>query len=372
MNACMRAAIRFSPLATLLALMLLASLPGCRSNPQPSGARAEDATGAAVQAPAWVEALEAAAARIDDDMPGDFGLYVRRVGEKASVDRGRDRRWYLSSTIKIPVAIAVLEQVDAGQRSLDDELVLAQSDFIDGAGDMLAQKPGTRYSLATLIEKSLRDSDSTATDMLVRLVGETHLNQRVRHWVGDGFGPITSIVQVRYDAYGPLHPGMAKLSNMDLLRLRNAAAGEPRLAALAARLRVPRSELNAKDMDEVFNAYYATGRNSATLPAFGLLLEKLVRGELLSEASTQRLLDHMSRITTGTRRVQAGLPAGTVFAQKTGTQIQRACNVGVLAPERGADGAVLVAACAENFGELANAERAFQRLGTALAESGVL
>ncbi|HZF99091.1 MAG TPA: serine hydrolase [Pseudoxanthomonas sp.] len=370
----MRAAILSSPLAMLLALMLLASLPGCRSDPQSSGAKPKDAAAAAVQAPApaWVAALEAAAARIDDGMPVDFGLYVRRVGEEASVDSGRERRWYLSSTIKIPVAIAVLEQVDAGQRSLDDELVLAQSDFIDGAGDMLAQKPGTRYSLATLIEKSLRDSDSTATDMLVRLLGEAHLNQRVRHWVGDGFGPITSIVQVRYDAYGPLHPGVAKLSNMDLLRLRNAAAGEPRLAALAARLGVPRSELNAKDIDTVFDTYYATGRNSATLPAFALLLEKLVRGELLSEASTQRLLDHMSRITTGTRRVQAGLPAGIVFAQKTGTQIQRACNVGVLAPEHGADGAVLVVACAENFGELANAERAFQQLGTALGESGVL
>jgi beta-lactamase class A len=375
MKACMRTASRRSPPAMLLApllwtLVLLASLAGCRSDPPAPPTAVEDAAEAV---PAdWTRSLASAAADIDAEMTGQFGVYVRKVGQEAGVDLGQDRRWYLSSTIKIPVAIAVLEQIDAGERSLDDELVLAQGDFVDGSGDMLAQKPGTRYRLATLIEKSLQDSDSTATDMLVRLLGEAHLNRRVRHWVGEGFGPITSIVQVRYDAYGALHPGVAGLSNMDLLRLRNAPAGEPRLAALAARLGVPRSALGDRDMDAVFADYYATGRNSATLPAFALMLEKLVQGELLSEASTRRMLEHMGRITTGTRRIQAGLPAGTVFAQKTGTQVQRACNVGVLAPERGADGAVLVAACAENFGDLGQAERAFQRLGAALGDSGVL
>jgi beta-lactamase class A len=47
---------------------------------------------------------------------------------------------------------------------------------------------------------------------------------------------------------------------------------------------------------------------------------------------TALVLDAMERITTGDRRIKAGLPAGVSFAQKTGTQISRACNVGVVHP----------------------------------------
>src|SRR5690606_26021506 len=140
---------------------------------------------------------------------------------------------------KVPVAIAVLEEVDAGRLSLDEERVLARTDFVDGAGDMLQHDPGARFSIATLLEKSLRDSDSTATDMLIRRIGEDHLNARIAAWTGGGFGPVTTILQVRYDAYGPLHPGVAGLDNMQLVALRNADAGEPRLQALASALGVP-------------------------------------------------------------------------------------------------------------------------------------
>ncbi|AKC88241.1 hypothetical protein WQ53_06885 [Pseudoxanthomonas suwonensis] len=321
-------------------------------------------------AAAWIAPLDEAVAAIDTRMPGRFGVHVSRFGDQAgTLDRGEDRAWYLSSTIKVPVAIAVLEAVDAGDLSLDEERVLAESDFVDGAGDMLQHRPGERFTIATLLEKSLRDSDSTATDMLIRRIGEDRLNRRIAAWVGDGFGPVTTILQVRYDAYGALHPGVKDLDNRQLLQLRQAEAGEPRLQALAALLGVPRSQLKADSLQAVFDDYYASGRNAATLPAFARLLERLVAGELLSESSTALLLGHMREIGTGGRRIQAGLPADADFAQKTGTQQQRACNVGILDPDRGRDGATVVVACAEDFGELAQAEQAFQALGRALAQA---
>ncbi|WP_244243981.1 serine hydrolase [Marilutibacter alkalisoli] len=365
-------------LPTMLCAVIVAAvvvLAGCRPGQQePEHGSIEVPTGAPV--PPWAEPLDTAAARIDEAMPGSFGIHVRHLdtatdNQAGSLDRGGDRRWYLSSTIKVPVAIAVLERVDAGDLALDEELVLSETDYVDGAGDLLMQDPGTRYSIATLLEKSLQDSDSTATDMLIRLIGEDVLNRRIADWTGGGFGPITTIVQVRYDAYGALHPGVAELSNMDLVRLRNSRAGEARLVALAKALGVPRDELDTRDLDDVFGRYYETGRNSATLEAYALMLEKLVTGELLSEASTRRILDHMRAITTGDRRIQAGLPSGTDFAQKTGTQVARACNVGVLDPDKGAGGATVVVACAEDFEDLAQAERAFREFGQALGETGL-
>ena len=60
------------------------------------------------------------------------------------------------------------------------------------------------------------------------------------------------------------------------------------------------------------------------------MLEKLARGELLDEKYRALLLNHMRAITTGAKRIQAGLPAGLTFAQKTGTQHERACNMELL------------------------------------------
>lgn len=356
--------------APLAACLVLALLAGCRGEPQgPVEQQVEQQAETGEVDAAWIAPLDAAISDIDDAMPGDFGAHVARFGDGAGVlDRGDGRPWYLSSTVKVPVAIAILEEVDAGRLSLDEELVLARTDFVDGAGDMLQHEPGERFSIATLLEKSLRDSDSTATDMLVRKLGEDHLNARIRDWVGEGFGPITTILQVRYDAYGPLHPGVASLDNMQIVALRNAEAGEPRLQALARALGVERSELRTDSMQAAFDDYYRSGTNAATLSAFARLLERVAAGELLSPGSTDTLLSHMRSITTGSRRISAGLPPGTDFAQKTGTQVERACNVGIIDPERGHEGATIVVACAEGFDELAQAEQAFQSLGQALGE----
>jgi len=350
-----------------LLLLSLALLAGCRGEPPGPVERQAEAQRAD---PAWVAPLDAAIAAIDETMPGEFGVHVARFGEHAgTLDRGAERRWYLSSTIKVPVAIAVLEQVDAGRLALEEELELGRGDFVDGAGDLLQLEPGTRLSIATLLQKSLRDSDSTATDMLIRRIGERHLNERIADWTGGGFGPVTTILQVRYDAYGALHPGVAALDNMQIVALRNAEAGEPRLQALARVLGVEREALGTASLQDAFDDYYDTGANSATLSSFARLLQRLVAGELLSADGTALLLGHMRAITTGDRRIAAGLPPGADFAQKTGTQLGRACNVGILDAARGTDGATVVVACAEDFGEPAQAEQAFQALGRALADT---
>lgn len=323
----------------------------------------------------WSEALAAEIAEIDEAMPGQLGVYIRRFsdGESGEVVRHRtDRDWYLASTIKIPLAIALMQKVEAGELSLDDELELAESDFVDGAGDLLWQEPGSRYTLDELNTRSIRDSDSTATDMLIRLLSEDGLNQQIREaMVSEGFGPVTTIVQVRFDAFGEIHPDVENLTNLDFIELRSAGGVEQRYQHLLEKLQIDKSEAKVQSAHEAFERYYARGINAGSLEAFGRMLERLVQGELLNEAHTSRLLDIMESVNTGDRRIKAGLPDGAGFAHKTGTQIARACNVGIINP-RDEEQAVVVAACAEGYGELSEAERAFAAVGEALTRAGLV
>lgn len=319
---------------------------------------------------AWTRTLAASLHEIDAQMPGALGVHVRRLQDSTRVDHNADRDWYLASVVKVPVAMAVLEQVAAGELRLDETLVLQETDFVDGAGDLVWQDPGLEIEVGELVSKSVRDSDSVATDMLIRRVGEDHLNRRLRAWVGRGFQPITTILQVRYDVYGQAHPGVVELDSRQIASLRTADAGEPRLRALADLLGEPVDTLDGGGFDALFDAYYDTGRNSAPLSLMADLLQQLDGGEVLPATERTLLLEHMAGITTGASRIAAGLPVGTGFAQKTGTQIRRACNVGIIAP--GEPSAVIVAACAEDFEEIGQAERAFAALGRALADSGAL
>jgi len=67
------------------------------------------------------------------------------------------------------------------------------------------------------------------------------------------------------------------------------------------------------------HGHLADSRDVATPVAMVALLNKLSSGTVLSAQSRSFLLDLMSRCATGTRRIRALLPAGTLVEDKTGT-----------------------------------------------------
>lgn len=307
---------------------------------------------------------------IDSHNPGAMGVYARHLGSGETYAWHADRPWYLASLVKVPLGVAVLQSVEKGQFSLDDELVLQKTDYVDGTGDLLNQKTGTRHSIAYLVEQSIEHSDSTATDMLMRHLGVDNFNRQIREsMVSQGLGPFSTISQVRYDAYQELHPDAKKLSNMDYVRIRSAGDYAARVKAFSNMLGVKPKDLKAKTLEDAFERYYQHQQNTGTLEATGELLERLVRGELLNRRHTGQVLTHMERITTGDRRLKAGMPPGTVFAQKTGTQIERACNMGVANPGT-LDKAVVMVVCVEGFGDrIEPAEKVFRQVGQALHDN---
>jgi beta-lactamase class A len=308
----------------------------------------------------WVSEIEKELPAIERRMGGEIGVYIKNLGDNYTLTYNTDEYWYLSSTIKIPVAIAILQKVEAGELSLNQRLTLKQTDFVDGSGDLLWAEPGTTYTIRTLIDKMVKNSDSPATDMLIRLIGEDELNRQIQEqMVPDGFNDITTILQVRYEVYSEIHPKARDLSNMDIVRINSSSTLAERWERLIEAMDIDEGELKAGSIDEAFDRFYEQGINKGDLNAMGLLLERLYRGELLNKEHTDFLIDVMKGITTGDRRLKAGLPRNVDFAHKTGTQIRRACNVGMIFPQNDGE-PIVIAVCANDYAQLAHAERAFQ------------
>jgi beta-lactamase class A len=324
----------------------------------------------AAHSAAWSDALRQQIERIDQATPGQLGVYVKRLDNGEELSYQADRPWYLGSSAKLPVAIAVLQEIEQGRLRLAEQVTLQDTDKVDGSGNVVWNQAGTRYRVDALLKRMLMESDNTAANMLIRALGEDTLDRRARELLGGkGFTRLTDFTQVRYDVYAELHPDARKMSNMDLVRLAAAPMGDRRVYMLARTLGVGKDDLRVKTMDEAYTRYYARQFNSAPLSAYGAMLEKLVTGKLVSPEHRQRLFTDLKFATYDAYRLEAGLPRSERFIHKTGTQLHRACHMGVVNPQDGGRAAIVVATCAEDLDEHGEAGKAFEQIGRAITQT---
>jgi len=367
---------RLHPAVVALALAWTAmATPALAQPAPPSTAAAPAATPRAEDGPRWTATLDSRLRAIDARLgDGEIGVYVQRLDTGESFGFRGSEVWYLASGVKVPIAIAVMREVEQGWLTLDTQVTLRADDFVDGAGSTNAHRAGDRLTVAWLLEQMLVHSDNTASDVLIRTVGLGQVNAVASELISPQGARITTLADVRRLAYGMLHPDAAGLRSQDLLSLQRAGAGQARVRRLGQILGVAPADFLLPDLDSAFASYYASHVNSATLRDYGHMLAALQAGDALGPEGTRYLLDVMARVQTGKQRIRAGLPANTRFAHKTGTQYRRICDSGIVTrPVR--DGAspvpVVVAACVRGAG-LAASERALRELGAAITASAVL
>ena len=82
-----------------------------------------------------------------------------------------------ASLIKVPLAIAVLDTIVAQAAfGLDTPIMLREADRVDGTGGVDAAPAGTSKTVRELIGHALRESDNTASNLLIELVGIERVN----------------------------------------------------------------------------------------------------------------------------------------------------------------------------------------------------
>ncbi|MGD1906236.1 MAG: serine hydrolase [Leptolyngbyaceae cyanobacterium] len=88
-----------------------------------------------------------------------------------------------ASTIKLPILVAFLNAVDAGQITLEQGIVLREDLIVGGSGDMQVAELGTRYTALEVATQMMTQSDNTATQMMIELLGGNQaINQQFQDW----------------------------------------------------------------------------------------------------------------------------------------------------------------------------------------------
>lgn len=229
--------------------------------------------------------------------PGVLGITVVDVETGAAVRVNADRAYPMMSVFKAPVAATVLAQVDAGILSLDQNVTIDRKDVIGGAavpsiGAHFSGEPMT-FTVRRLLTAAVSESDNTAADALVRLVG----------------GPKVVTTFLRTHGIDGMRVDLDEAGVSGIFeQTESGAVISPQETdqQQAARLR------------RGYAAFLNDPRNRTTPDAAADFLRKLWKGQLLSKASTSQLLDLMVGQTVPDR-LRSGLPAGVRFADKCGT-----------------------------------------------------
>jgi beta-lactamase class A len=210
--------------------------------------------------------------RIARGTDGTLGAAVRLVETGETVVLNGDGRFPMQSVYKAPIGMAVLHEVDAGRLSLDASIRVEAADLVpSGMHSPLrdAHPKGGVVPLRELLRLSVEESDGTASDVLLRLVG-----------------------------------GKAKAQGY--------------LSSLGVEgIRIETTE------GEMGRDYQAQYRSWATPGSAVDWLAALQQGKDLSPKSRALLLGWMTATKTFPTRLKGRLPAGTEVAHKTGSSGSR-------------------------------------------------
>ncbi len=188
-------------------------------------------------------------------------------GEYAAA--GIERIFPAASTIKLPILLALFQEIEQHKVRWDEQLTLDKKSIADGSGDLQERTPGTTVSVLEAATKMMKISDNTATNLLIdRLGGKLALNERFRTW------------------------GLTKTAINDRL---------PDLA----------------------------GKNITTVGELSRTLAAIQRGKIVSAASRSQILGMMSNISSNTM-LPKGLGKDAKIAHKTGDIGTAIADVGAI------------------------------------------
>lgn len=101
--------------------------------------------------------------------PGDWGYYLLDLNSGQSSGQAVEKMFPAASTIKLPLALYIYDEIAQGRTTLDEPIAFQERDWQDGAGYLVGElSPGDEMSVGQLVEVLIRYSDNVAKNMLMR------------------------------------------------------------------------------------------------------------------------------------------------------------------------------------------------------------
>jgi beta-lactamase class A len=186
-----------------------------------------------------LSALEAALDRIVRAARAEVGVSLIHVESGARFAIHGDQLFPMASVYKLPIALELLAQISEGRLSLDRQVAIGPSD-IRACCTLSRRHPngGVSLSAAELLELMMIDSDNTAADAVLKLVGGPAVVQRRLRALGfDAININRYEGDINFEMTGVLSPPPQEQWTLELQR--RLIDEVPRAALLAARARAP-------------------------------------------------------------------------------------------------------------------------------------
>ena len=251
------------------ALIFVFSTAACSSrNTAQSGNLAVDSTNIQTVANGGsLDKLQNQIEQIARTAKGRVGVAATELNSGKTVSLNANEQFPMQSVYKLPIAMAVLQQVDNGKIQLNEPLRIEKNDFLNGSRILAAEKyPNeTQFKVGELLQMMVSESDNTATDVLLRRIGGAAVVSKFLNEI-----KVAEVVVVNTE----------------------------------------------KEMGQDNAAQY---RNWASPNGAIALLAALHTGRGLSKTSQALLMKLLTETQTGAKRLKGLLPAEAVVAHKTGT-----------------------------------------------------
>jgi beta-lactamase class A len=161
--------------------------------------------------------------------PGRVAIAIQDVatGLVTGVNQGAEMP--AASTIKIPVMVEVFRQLTIGRFDVNRKVHLQDSDRDWGWGTLCDAPNGAAYPVSRLLALMIDESDNTATNMLIRLVGRQNINTSM-HRLGLNHTRLTDFIR----SNGPIRWAL-RSSPSDMVHLLEAMAKDRLIDEWASR-----------------------------------------------------------------------------------------------------------------------------------------
>ena len=176
------------------------------------------ATRADAAAPGPLGVLQTELSTMSMHAPGNVGIMVEDLATGLTSSVNANAQMPAASTIKIPVMVEVFKRLAHGDFDLNRKVTLQQSDRDWGWGDLADAPLGARYTVSKLLALMITESDNTATNMLIRLVGRRAINNEMAE-----LGLTQTSLHDYIRSEGPIHYALRSSAN-DMVKLMTAMA----------------------------------------------------------------------------------------------------------------------------------------------------